>query len=61
MKIHPVAQTAINQYLLAIQVAQRELNVFVQGYMQGLGLRGDYNLDTATWTLKRVPKKEKPK
>lgn len=42
--------------LLSAQAAQREFVAFVEGCKEGLGLDGDYNLDTAQWQFSPIEK-----
>uniref|UniRef100_A0A6M3XKM5 Uncharacterized protein n=1 Tax=viral metagenome TaxID=1070528 RepID=A0A6M3XKM5_9ZZZZ len=43
---------------MAAQLAQKEFQTFMAGMMAGLGLDGDWNLNTDTWTFEPI---EKPK
>ena len=40
-------------------MADMSLYKFLEGCKAGLGLNGDWNLDTRTWTFIKMPKKEK--
>ena len=41
--------------------ADARFRMYVQGCMDGLGLEGDWNLDTNAWTFTEMPKTEMPK
>ena len=38
-------------------MADIQLQSFLEGCMAGLGLEGDWNLDTNTWTFTQMPEK----
>ncbi len=40
----------------AKSIADIRLQSFLEGCMSGLGLKGDWNLDTNTWTFTQMPK-----
>ena len=39
-----------------VQVVQRDFETYIEGCMDGLGLKGDYQLDIKTWTFVPVKK-----
>ncbi len=42
-------------------LAESNLNIYIQGYMDSLDLDGNWNLDTTKWTLTKIPEEEKAK
>jgi len=40
-------------------MASTRLQMYIGGCKDGLGLEGDWNIDTQTWEFSPVPKKEK--
>lgn len=38
---------------------ESSLRMYIQGYMDSLDLKGDWNLDTNKWALSKMPKEEK--
>lgn len=47
--------------LLLAQTAQKEFLAYIEGCMTGMGLDGDYNLDTQKWVFVPRPKSEEVK
>ena len=45
--------------LSSVQSQQLSFQSYIQGCMDGMGLNGDWNLDTATWAFKKINKKDK--
>lgn len=44
--------------IMSKSLADIALQKFLEGCKAGLGLNGDYNLDTRAWTFVKMPKKE---
>lgn len=44
--------------MAAMQTAQAILQSYVMGCRDALGLEGEWNLDTATWTFSKMEPKE---
>ena len=45
------------QILLAQKtLSESNLGIYIQGYIDSLGLEGDWNLDTTKWTVTKIPK-----
>ena len=57
VKLNDKQRTTAQGKLLTIQIAQQDLNTYVQGLMEGLGLEGRWNLNTSDWTFTEMPPK----
>ena len=44
--------------MMTKNLADMALQKFLEGCKSGLGLNGNWNLDTKTWTFIKMPKKE---
>ena len=59
VKISAEAVSAIQAKMIAVEIAQKELNSYLAGYMQGLGLEGSWNLNTTTWIFEKTKEVKK--
>jgi len=60
-KVMPVpdsARVAIQALMSDARQAQERLNMYVQGCKEGMGLEGDYNLNTSTWEFEPMSKEK---
>ncbi len=46
--------------LQVVRLAQQDLETYLQGCMDGLGLNGEHQLDMQTWVFTPVKKEEPP-
>ena len=57
----PVSMAAKAQNMInSKSLMEAQIQGFFEGCMEGLGLEGDWNLDTKTWVFKQVPKPKVP-
>lgn len=61
IKIPDKVKEQVQGLLIQKATIESSLRMYVQGYIDSLGLRGDWNLDTAKWTLSLMPKATKKK
>ena len=59
MKIPKDMIEGIQGKLMAVQMTQRELSSYVEGCLQGLGLKGEWNLNTVTWSFEKAKEMKK--
>jgi hypothetical protein len=53
------AQEQLKALFVQVQQAQAMFEKFAEGVMMGLGLEGDWRLEIATMTFRKVEKEEK--
>jgi len=61
VKMPNSAKTKAQAWAMAKTLADTRLQSFLEGCMEGLGLEGDWDLDTNTWTFTQIPNKPKEK
>jgi len=58
IKLSAEVIAGIKERMLKAQIAQTELQHYLNGCLQGMGLKGDWDINTDTWTVsKKVVKK----
>ena len=58
VKLPNEAITQAQGLMMGKNLADVSLQKFLEGCKSGLGINGDWNLDTRTWTFIKMPKKE---
>ncbi len=58
IKLPNEAIVQVQSLLMSKNQADIALQKFLEGCKAGLGISGNYNLDTKTWTFIQMPKKE---
>jgi len=57
-ELTPDFKQGIQQLLTQRASIETNIRMYMQGYMDAKGLKGEWNLDTNNWVLKQAPAKE---